>query len=328
MDSIDRENIFLEEENLFKLTDEIDYTTLSKGQQKELKEQLNPTLYHPYVYDVDLEEEVINHYHVGQLLYQPTNLYTTSRITKPEKNVRYLIYSKEFQELPGKQLQLHYRNKQVAVSGILNCFKVIDITVKDNITQITLLHYNSFEELAIQHHKTSIEEKISKRAPAILEEEYPEDDIDLKKLNYKLDAGIGLKSYRDRVKPFNKDHIIFLLEVLSEIHNHYPLKKVVEFTETYDIIDLINNYQQSLDNMKKMKVSQDTSYEEEQQKITDNYKNKIINSMKISENLKENTLGQLSENHENLSNSEKIDEVSEVLNIPQEKLEKLLKINK
>lgn len=96
----------------------------------------------------------------------------------------------------------------------------------------------------------------------------------------------------------------------------------------YDIIDLINNYQQSLDNMKKMKVSQDTSYEEEQQKITDNYKNKIINSMKISENLKENTLGQLSENHENLSNSEKIDEVSEVLNIPQEKLEKLLKINK
>ena len=153
-------------------------------------------------------------------------------------------------------------------------------------------------------------------------------DIDLKKLNYKLNAGIGLKSYRDRVKPFNKDHIIFLLEVLSEIHNHYPLEKVVEFTEMYDIIDLINNYQQSLDNMKKMKVSQDTSYEEEQQKITDNYKNKIINSMKISENLKENTLGQLSENHENLSNSEKIDEVSEVLNIPQEKLEKLLKINK
>lgn len=328
MDSIDRENIFLEEENLFKLTDEIDYTTLSKGQQKKLKEQLNPTLYHQYVYDVDLEKPVINHYHVGQLLYQSNNLYTTSRITKPEKNVRYLIYSKEFQELPDKQLLLHYRNKQVAVSGIFNCFKVIYITVKNNITQITLLHYNSFEELAIQHHTTSIEEKISKRAPAILEEEYPGEDIDLKKLNYKLNAGIGLNSYKDRVKPFNKDHIIFLLEVLSEIHNHYPLEKVVEFTEMYYIIDLINNYQQSLDNMKKMKVSQDTSYKEEQQKITDNYKNKIINSMKISENLKENTLGQISENLENLSNSEKIDEVSEVLNIPQEKLEKLIKMNK
>lgn len=323
-----KENIFKEEKKLFELTENTTYTKLTKKQQSELKKQLNPEKYHIFVYDTNLTEKIIKQYYVQQKLYQPTEIYTTTKITKPTKNVRYIIFSKEFQEINEKEIQPPYENMNLAISGILNCFKVIDIIKKENITYIALLHYNSFEELIIKHHKTEIEDKSVKETEKIINKEYPTINVDLDEINYKITKGIGINNHSDELKPYLKDHVIFLLDVLSDLLDTYDMNKVLEFISHYDVTRIINVYQNSINELKKMKVGEDVDFNEEKEKITNAYKNTILNSIKISENLKEDSIKtNLSENYHDLEIDEKIDEISEILNMPQKKIEELIDLN-
>lgn len=324
-----KENIFREEKKLFELTEKTTYTKLTKKQQNELKEQLNPQKYHVFIYDTNLPEKIIKQYYVQQKLYQPTEIYTTTKITKPTKNVRYIIFSKEFQEINERETQTPYKNMNLAMSGILNCFKVTDIIKKENITYITLLHYNSFEELIIKHHKTEIENKSVKKTEEIINKKYSTIAVNLDEINYKITKGIGINNHSDELKPYLKDHVIFLLDVLSDLLDTYDMNKVLEFISHYDVTYIINVYQNSINELKKIKVNEYTDFNEEKEKITNAYKNTILNSIKISENFKEdNTIKtNLSENYHELETDEKIDEISEILNIPQKKIEELINLN-
>ena len=154
----DVRNIFREEAELFEFTHDLDFNNLNNEQQDELNEQLNPDLYNTYIYDADIDPLVLKEYNVGDYLYQPTDIYTTGLLTDPEKNTRYLIISRDFRQIPDDELAEQYRNIKLALSGVLNCFKIVDITKKGDTTHITLLHLNVFEKLAIEDHKTDIEQ--------------------------------------------------------------------------------------------------------------------------------------------------------------------------
>ncbi len=323
------QNIFSEEKDLFELTKNIDYTQLNKAQQTELKKQLNPSSYETYIYDMDIDPQITEKYEVGEYLYQPTDIYTTQLITKPTKNVRYLIFSKEFQKISDEELIPEYQNIDLSVTGVLSCFKIIDISKKDELTQITLLHYNSFEEILIKHHKTEIEEKAIKISKEILEkEEYVNRYIDLEEINYKITTAIGINNREAKLKPFTKDQIIFYLDVLSELLNKYNLDDIFEFTDEYDIVNIINIYQKSIDELGNIDVNKD-EYLEEKEEIIKAYKKTIINSLELSDNLKETEIKtEISEDFENKDSEEQLKEISEILNIPQEKLEKIINTKK
>ena len=90
---------------------------------------------------MNLNKDVINNYKIHQKLYQPTEIYLTDALTKPLKNTRYLIYSKEFQEIPKENLACVYQDMKIFTLGIINCFKIINIKTqkKHDTNHITTL---------------------------------------------------------------------------------------------------------------------------------------------------------------------------------------------
>lgn len=157
------ENIFKDEKQLFELTDDIDFTQLNKKQQRELKDQISPKNYNLFVYDTHMDDEIFETYMVGSYLHNPCDVYGVGCLTNQLKNTRFYILSKEFQEIPKEHLVDEHKNMNLAVSGILNCFKILDITkTEDDKRQLLLLHYNSFEELALNHKKNTNREESTK----------------------------------------------------------------------------------------------------------------------------------------------------------------------
>lgn len=304
-------DVFIAEKELFEITQEVKYTELEKSQQKEFKENLNPKNYKKYVFDVDLSKDIVSCYNIEQKLYHPTDIYVTSCITKPLKNTRYLIYSKEFEEIPDEELLPIYQNKKIATSGIMNCFKIIDITTINDKTQIALLHYVSFEEIAIDHHKTEIEEKIKKESKNIFEESFNKKSLKIdEKLNYKIETGIGINKNKTQLKPFTKDQLIYLLELYGEITEKFNIKKIYELLEKYDITSILNVYQNSVDEIKKMPATENTDFDKEKEKITQACIDSVINTLIISQELE--------------SGKYDMDEISKVLNIPKDQLDEMI----
>ncbi|MCI5867623.1 MAG: hypothetical protein SOZ23_04825 [Methanosphaera sp.] len=315
------ENIFKDEKQLFELTDDIDFTQLNKKQQRELKDQISPKNYNLFVYDTHMDDEIFETYMVGSYLYNPCDVYGVGCLTNQLKNTRFYILSKEFQEIPKEHLVDEHKNMNLAVSGILNCFKILDITkTEDDKRQLLLLHYNSFEELALNHKKTPIE----KKAQSILDEKLQtlpkvDDEIDLDELNYKITTAIGINKTESGYELFSKDQIIFYLEVLSEIVEKYDIDMVFEFTDKYDIGYIINVYENSIEDIK-----DDENYKENKEKIIKTYINTILNSLEVSENLGNNETMGIFDDFDVKSDSEKLKEVSDMLDIDEDKLKELI----
>lgn len=315
------ENIFKDEKQLFELTEDVDFTQLNKKQQRELKEQISPKNYNLFVYDTHIDDEILEIYEEGSYLYNPTDVYAIGCVTNQLKNTRFYILSKEFQKIPKEHLVDEHKNMNLAVSGILNCFKILEITkTEDDKTQILLLHFNSFEELALKHKKTLIEKKSQKVFDEKLQQ-LPkiDDEIDLDELNYKITTAIGVNKTQQGYELFSKDQILFYLEVLSQIVEKYDIDMVFEFTDKYDIGYIINVYENSIEDIK-----DDENYKENKEKIIKTYINTILNSLEVSENLANNETIGISDDFDAKSDSEKLKEVIGVLDIDEDKLKDLI----
>ncbi|WP_303234997.1 hypothetical protein [Methanosphaera cuniculi] len=324
----DETNIFQEEKQLFELTEDITFQDLNEEQQDELIEQLNPNLYDLYIYDADIDPQILEKYEVGQYLYQPSDIYTTRLLTDPIRNTRYAILSKEFQQIPDDELVEEYQDIDLSVSGVLNCFKIVSIELDEELMLITLLHYNSFEELVLKDHMTEIEEKASKMADDMIQtHEYIETDINLEPINYKIPTAIGINNRESGLKPYTKGQLIFYLSVLSAIYEKKGLEDVFAFTDEYDIANIINIYQNSVDELKNIDIVDDDEYDLEKLKISQAYVNTIINSLELSEQLEPEELkGRISKNFEKKDAKEQMVEISNILDISEDKLRELINL--
>lgn len=328
---VDNLNIFQQEEALFALTENVTFNMLNEEQQEELLKQLNPELYTTYIYDVDMDPQVLEKYMVGEYLYQPSDLYATKLLTNPKKNLRYFIISKEFQPIPDDELIDEYKGIELGVSGVLNCFKIVDISEdKDSETiQVTLLHFNSFEELAIKNSTIDVEKKAIEMGKDLAKtKKYVDVDIDLEKINYKISTAIGINNRESGLKSFTKGQIMFYLQVLSAIYENYDLETVFAFTDEYDITNIINIYQNSVEELRDIQIVDDQDYLDQKQQIINAYITTILNSLELSENLNpEEIKSELSEDFDKKNATEQLEEISEILDIPEDKLRDLINPN-
>lgn len=311
--TINAKEIFTAEKELFEITQMIDYTQLEKNQQKELKDNLNRGYYKKFIYDVNLNKDVINNYKIHQKLYQPTEIYLTDALTKPLKNTRYLIYSKEFQEIPKGNLACVYQDMKIFTLGIINCFKIINIKTQKNMTQITLLHYNIFEELLLNHQKTKIEKKIEKESEKPIETSTDNSTNDFQ-LNYKIETGIGLYENKNKIEHYTKDQVIYILKLYIEILEKFNVEKIYEILEKYNVSSLIKVYENSINHLKKMSVDENTDYKQMEENVTNACIDTVINTLEISKNLESNVYEK--------------EDISSILAISEDKLDEIIDLNK
>lgn len=322
-------NIFKEEKQLFELTENITFQDLNEEQQKELTEQLNPNLYDLYIYDTDVDPQILEKYEVGEYLYQPTDIYATKLLTDPGRNTRYVILSKEFQQIPNDELVDEYKNIDLSVSGVLNCFKIVNIEYNDEYMQITMIHYNSFEELALKDHITDIEQRAVQMAEDLMQtREYVQTDINLEPINYKIPTAIGINNRESGLKQYTKGQLVFYLSVLSAIFEKYDLEEVFAFTDEYDISNIINIYQNSVDELKNVDIVDNDEYDIEKGRISRAYVNTILNSLELSDKFEpEEIKDKISDDFDEKNPTEQIEEISEILDIPEDKLRDLINLN-
>ncbi len=274
-------NVFGEEKKLFELSKEYVFQDLTKSEQKRLEKEVKPSQYKSYVYDTNLTQDIIDLYKVNKNIYQPTSLNFSSKITKLNKNTRFLVFSKIITEIPDDTIiDEQFKGIGLAQTGFMNCFKVIDISIRDDKTQIALLHYSSLEELILSSRKTEIESKSIIKAHDLLKMLSEDDNKSQIQLNESLKCGIGLREYDNSYKFYSKDEIIFLLDLLSDMAKTRGVNDTFEFLIQYSVKDILNDYNKLIIEIE----SENLEIDEKDTKIN-NFKDKIIGGLEFLSNL-------------------------------------------
>ena len=168
-------------------------------------------------------------------------------------------------------------------------------------TQITLLHYNIFEELLLNHQKTKIEKKIEKESEKPIETSTDNSTNDFQ-LNYKIETGIGLYENKNKIEHYTKDQVIYIL------------KLYIEILEKYNVSSLIKVYENSINHLKKMSVDENTDYKQMEENVTNACIDTVINTLEISKNLESNVYEK--------------EDISSILAISEDKLDEIIDLNK
>ncbi|MBE6493457.1 MAG: hypothetical protein E7Z84_02460 [Methanosphaera stadtmanae] len=274
-------NIFGEEKKLFELSKEYVFQDLTKSEQKRLEKEIKPSQYKVYIYDLDLNQDIIEYYKVNENIYQPTTLNFSSKITNLNKNTRFLVFSKIITEIPDNTIiDEEYKGIGLAQTGFMNCFKVIDISIRDDKTQIALLHYSSLEELILSSRKTEIESKSVIKAHDLIKMLSEDDGNSQIHLNESIKCGIGLREYGESYKFYSKDEIIFLLDLLSDMAKTRGVNDTFEFLIQYSVEDILNDYSKLIEQIE----SENLEIDEKDTKIN-NFKDKIIGGLEFLSNL-------------------------------------------
>lgn len=284
---VDGKNRFTAKKDILNEIENMNFTQFNIEQQEKLKNELNLDNYNKYIYDVDIPEEILSLYKVGESLYQPTEIYTTTLISKPERNCRFLIYSKIFHEFPKEGLISEYKDKQLAISSIINSFKIIDIITINNITQITLLQYDGYEELVINHYEKELQEDLSKKSREIFENSFNLDSIKLDDLNEDIELGIGIGFENEislyDIDTYKKDQNLFILDLLSDLIEYGGLEKLATFLSEIDIGYIARVYKDIVDELKQDCLRNNTDFNEAKKEIIELYKKDIIETMELTQ---------------------------------------------
>lgn len=300
------------EENKFKyILDSLEnkdetFNNLINDEEKKLNDIIYSEEYIMYIRDMNVSEDVLSLYEVEEILYHPSDINATTTMSKPEVNCRFLIYSKEFIEYNKEELFEEFvPNMDLHHLNILSCFKVVDITTVNNVTQIALLQYEDYEDSLRDTQKIEMEKKIKKESKKLLENSFNKKSIELPKIYDvdELDCGIGIILYYDtKVKKCTKDDYDFLIKVLDECVTQCSIEKTAIFTETYPLKDILVQYYELLEVIDDISFLDVQDIEEEIMKIiidrvnnidisgmlgTKEEINDIINSMDIPEDKKE-----------------------------------------
>lgn len=129
-------------------------------------------------------------------------------------------------------------------SNLTEAFKVIDITKKDDKTQITLMVYHIYREAFFKNHITDFENQLISKAHELFEESfnlnfYPNSNILPHLLDFKA---VGLLETVDKYKLYSRDAMMAYLHILSRLCEKRGLNNVIKIMDVIDVSAVITKY--------------------------------------------------------------------------------------
>ncbi len=217
-------------------------------EDKQIIEKLfydNFEKYNFYIRDINLTNDVARNYRIGDVLYNPSELYLTSKKVGLNKSYRFLIVSNRIDNLSfdvDGTIAEKESSIGLCVTDVAECFKVIDVYVKDGQTQITLLNIPEMFEPLVKSHQTDLEKELIPKTRKYFDEAVNNsflEELDSDDWKHYFTDPVGICKYVENFEPYSKEQTLTFLGILGSIEQEFGIDIAIEFINTYDCNFLI-----------------------------------------------------------------------------------------